>query len=85
LSYSLFRARVPVPATAPTGRYTVEVYLFRHGTMLGSNITPLYVKQIGLERGLYNFAHKDPLWYGLAAVFMAGLIGWGSSMVFRHA
>lgn len=85
LSYSLFRARIPMPATAPAGHYSVEVYLLRNGTMLGANITPLYVKQIGLERGLFNFAHKQPFWYGIFTVLMAGLIGWGSSMVFRQA
>jgi uncharacterized protein (TIGR02186 family) len=85
LSYSLFRARVPVPATVPTGQYTVEVYLFRDGTVISAQSTPLFVDQIGLERRLYNYAHKQPFWYGLAAVFMAMSIGWASSMVFRQA
>jgi uncharacterized protein (TIGR02186 family) len=85
LSSTLFRARVPVPATVPTGKYTVEVYLFRDGTVLGAQSTPLFVDQIGLERRLYHFAHDEPFWYGLAAVFMAGAIGWLSSMIFRRA
>jgi uncharacterized protein (TIGR02186 family) len=85
LSYSLFRARVPVPATVPTGQYTVEVYLFRDGTVISAQSTPLFIDQIGLERRLYNYAHKQPFWYGLAAVFMAMSIGWASSMVFRQA
>jgi uncharacterized protein (TIGR02186 family) len=85
LSYSLFRARVPVPATVPKGQYTVDVYLFRDGTVLSAQSTPLYIDQIGLERRLYNYAHRQPVWYGFAAVFMAALLGWLSSLLFRQA
>jgi uncharacterized protein (TIGR02186 family) len=85
LSYSLFRAHVPVPATVPTGQYTVEVYLFRNGMVLSAQSTPLFVDQVGLERRLYNYSHRQPFWYGLAAVFMAMVLGWASSMVFRQA
>jgi uncharacterized protein (TIGR02186 family) len=84
LSATLFRARVPVPATVPTGKYTVQVYLFRNGAVLGAQSTPLFVDQIGLERRLYHYAHDQPFWYGLAAVFMAGALGWLSSMLFRR-
>jgi uncharacterized protein (TIGR02186 family) len=85
LSYSLFRAHVPVPAAVPTGQYTVEVYLFRNGMVMSAQSTPLFVDQVGLERRLYNYSHRQPFWYGLAAVFMAMALGWASSMVFRQA
>jgi uncharacterized protein (TIGR02186 family) len=84
LSYSLFRVRVPVPATAARGEYTAEVYLFRDGTVASAQTTPLFVEQVGLERRLFNLAHQWPLEYGLAAVAMAMLLGWGSSLLFRR-
>ena len=84
LSYSLFRVRVPVPATVPRGEYTAEVYLFRDGSVISAQTTPLYVDQAGLERKVFSFAHGEPLLYGLAAVLMALLLGWLASVVFRQ-
>ncbi|MBI3675856.1 MAG: TIGR02186 family protein [Proteobacteria bacterium] len=84
LSYSLFRVRVPVPAGVPRGQYTAEVYLFSDGTVVSAQSTPLFVDQIGIERRIYNFAHEWPFAYGLAAVFMAMVLGWLSSLIFRE-
>lgn len=84
LSYSLFRVRVPVPANVPRGQYTAEVYLFRNGTVMSAQSTPLFVDQIGLERRLFNFAHNWPLFYGLATALMAMLLGWASSFIARQ-
>jgi uncharacterized protein (TIGR02186 family) len=83
LSATLFRVRVPVPATVPVGQYTVDVYLFRNGVAKEQS-TPLFVDQTGIERRLFNLAHNWPLAYGLSAVVMAVLLGWISSLVFRQ-
>jgi uncharacterized protein (TIGR02186 family) len=84
LSPTLFRARVPVPADVPRGQYNVQVYLFRNGTVVSAQSTPLYVDQTGLERRLFNFAHQSPWAYGLSVVFMAAALGWISSAIFRR-
>jgi len=84
LGYSLFRVHVPVPAGAPRGQYTAEVYLFKDGVVMAAQSTPLFVDQIGLERRLFNFAHNDAFAYGLATVIMAMLLGWLSSLIFRR-
>ncbi|MEI9994864.1 MAG: TIGR02186 family protein [Rhizomicrobium sp.] len=84
LSPTLFRARVPVPATVPRGQYNAEVYLFRDGNVISAQSTPLFIDQTGLERRLYNFAHNEPLSYGVATVLMAMVLGWLSSVVFRR-
>jgi len=84
LSGTLFRARVPVPSSAPRGRYIVEVYLIRDGQVISVQPTPLTIDQTGLERRLYDFAHLDPLAYGLSTVLMAVLLGWLSSLAFRR-
>jgi uncharacterized protein (TIGR02186 family) len=84
LGYSLFRVHVPIPASAPRGEYTVQVYLFRDGAVASAQTTPLFVDQIGLERRLYSFAHEWPFYYGLATAAMAMLLGWGSSFLFRR-
>jgi uncharacterized protein (TIGR02186 family) len=84
LSESLFRTRVPVPAGVTRGQYNVEVYLFRDGEVVSAQSTPLFVDASGLERRLFNMAHDAPLSYGLACVFMAMLLGWVSSVLFRR-
>ena len=84
LSESLFRTRVPVPAGVTRGQYNVEVYLFRDGEVVSAQSTPLFVDASGLERRLFNLAHNAPLSYGLACVFMAMLLGWVSSVLFRR-
>lgn len=84
LSDTLFRTRVPVPAGATRGQYNVEVYLFRKGTVVSAQSTPLFVDQIGLERRLFNLAHNAPLSYGLLSVAMGMILGWISSVLFRR-
>ena len=84
LSETLFRAHVPVPAGVTRGQYNVEVYLFRNGEVESAQSTPLFIDQTGLERRLYNFARNQPFSYGLAAVVMAVIMGWISSLLFRR-
>jgi uncharacterized protein (TIGR02186 family) len=84
LSDTLFRAHVPLPASVTRGQYNIEVFLLRGGEIIGAQSTPLFIDQIGLERRLYNFARQSPLFYGLAAVLMALIMGWLSSILFRR-
>jgi hypothetical protein len=66
------------------GQYEVEVYLIRGGNVESAQSTPLFIDQTGLERRLYNWAHDQPFGYGLAAVIMALIMGWISSVIFRR-
>ena len=84
LSDTLFRAHIPVPAGVSVGQYDVEVYLLRDGNVESAQSTPLFIDQTGLERRLYNWAHDQPFGYGLAAVMMALIMGWLSSVIFRR-
>jgi uncharacterized protein (TIGR02186 family) len=84
LSDTLFRAHVPVPAGVSVGQYDVEVFLIRDGNIESAQSTPLFIDQTGLERRLFNWAHNQPFGYGLAAVVMALIMGWISSLIFRR-
>jgi uncharacterized protein (TIGR02186 family) len=84
LGNSLFRVRVPVPASVPRGQYEADVYLFRDGAMISTQASPLFIEQAGMERDIFNFAHDWPLAYGVSAVVMSLLLGWLSSVVFRQ-
>ncbi|MCW5725134.1 MAG: TIGR02186 family protein [Maricaulaceae bacterium] len=82
LEGGLFRALVKLPAATPVGVYTVEVYLFRGGAPAAARSTALTVRKAGLEQAIYEWAHQRPRLYGLAAVIMALLAGWGAAAVF---
>ncbi len=81
----LFRTTVTFPATVPTGRYTVEVYLFRAGRLIGATTKPLTVRKAGIEAEIFDFAHQHAAWYGIIAIVIALMAGWGAGMVFRKA
>ena len=48
-----------------------------------SNLT-LTVEKVGLERDIYEFAHRRPWSYGVLCVLLAAFTGWGASRVFRR-
>ena len=76
---SLFRATVALPANVPTGRYRVEVYLFRDGGLASKTKGSLEVNKAGMEAMIYNVAFRAPFLYGLlgiAIAVLAGLMGW---------
>lgn len=81
---ALFRTEIPVPATVPVGDYQARVFLFQGGRLLHTEMVPLSVDKIGLERWLFTFAQSLPFLYGIAAVLIAALAGWIASLVFRR-
>ena len=83
LSQTLFRARIPVPATVPSGEYNAEVYLFNAGTLLTLQSSPVFVDKTGLERRIYDFAYTASLSYGVFAVAISCFLGWLSYALFR--
>ena len=84
LSGTLFRARVPLPASAPRGDYIAEVYLLRGGQIIDARSSKLSIAQTGMERRVFDFSRDDPFAYGLSTVLMAMLLGWLSSLAFRR-
>jgi uncharacterized protein (TIGR02186 family) len=83
LSQTLFRTRIPVPATDPPGEYHAEVYLFRAGTLLTLQSSPVFVDKTGLERRIYEFAYSASLAYGFVAVFFSCAFGLLGFVLFR--
>jgi len=85
LGQRLFRADFRFPATVPTGRFTVNVYLVRNGHVVSATTTPLLVEKTGLSAEVYDFAQNRGFSYGLIAVAFAGLAGWAASRLFQRA
>lgn len=80
----LFRGELELPASVPVGEYQAEVFLFRDGNLIASQTSPLSVDKIGVERAVYDFAHQQPVIYGLAAILLALSAGWLASVAFRR-
>lgn len=80
----LFRAELELPAVAPTGQYFAEVWLFQDGEPVSVSNLTLTVEKVGIERTVYEFAHRRPWSYGVLTVLLAALMGWGASRLFRR-
>tara|TARA_R110002072_G_scaffold26340_4_gene87313 strand:+ start:426 stop:1229 length:804 start_codon:yes stop_codon:yes gene_type:complete len=84
LDGGLFRANIALPPRTPVGDYTADVYLFRDGRPVASRSASLDVRKAGLERLIYNFAYENSILYGLTAVALALLFGWGAAAIFNR-
>lgn len=84
LSPTLFRANVPLPATAPVGPYDIEVALFAGGVVLARERLPFDLVKTGFEQRLANFSRDWSLAYGLGVGATALLFGWFASVIFRR-
>lgn len=82
---TLFRTRVAFPANVTPGTYDVQVFQLEGGRVTQAQASELDISKVGLEAGLYDFAHRLPALYALATIALAGLAGWGASVLFRRA
>jgi uncharacterized protein (TIGR02186 family) len=80
----LFRAEVRLPAVAPTGQYFAEVWLFQDGEPVSVSNLTLTVEKVGIERDIFEFAHRRPWSYGMLCVLLAAFTGWAASRVFKR-
>jgi uncharacterized protein (TIGR02186 family) len=79
----LFRANVRLPANLTEGAYTTRMYLVREGEVVHQFRTAIFVRKEGLERWLSQLAYDQPLIYGLLALAIALVAGWGASEATR--
>lgn len=79
----LFRANVRLPANLTEGAYTTRMYLVRDGGVVSQFRTAIFVRKDGLERWIYQLAYDHPFLYGLLALAIALIAGWGASALFR--
>jgi len=79
----LFRTTIRFPANVPVGTYSILVYVVRDGQIVGSQTHPLVINKTGVEAEVFDFAHRHSAFYGLIAVALAALAGWGAGLIFR--
>lgn len=81
---SLFKARLDLPDTLPSGDYTAEVYLFARGKLIGFQTIPLKSYKTGLDARIAIAAQNSGLSYGLVAILMALFGGWLGHRLFHR-
>ena len=79
----LFRANVRLPANLTEGAYTTRMYLVQNGAVVSQFRTAIFVRKEGFERWLHQMAYDQPFLYGLMALAVALVAGWGASALFR--
>ncbi len=81
----LYRARINIPARVPVGEYTAETFLIRDGRVLAAAVREIRIEKLGFERFVAMAADRWSLAYGLVAVAVSLLLGWGASAAFRRS
>jgi uncharacterized protein (TIGR02186 family) len=84
LSSSIFRATVPVPATAPVGPYRVEISLLSSGVELTRSETAFEVSKVGFEQAMVQQARDHGWFYGLFTAAIALAFGYMATIIFRR-
>ena len=79
----LYRGRIAIPARVPVGNYTAETFLIKDGRVIAGAQREIRIGKTGFERDVAAAADRWSFTYGLAAVAMSLLLGWGGSLVFR--
>ncbi len=80
----LYRARLTIPARVPVGRYTAETFLIRNGRIIAAATRDIDIRKSGFERFVATAAVKWPFVYGLVAVALSVVFGWGAGAIFRR-
>lgn len=80
----LYRARVTIPARVPVGRFTAETFLIRDGRVLAVATREIDIRKSGFERFVARSAERQSLLYGLVAVALSVVFGWGAGVVARR-
>ena len=80
----LYRARIGIPARVPVGRYSAETFLIQDGRVLAAAVRDVDIDKSGFERFVAAAATTHSFFYGLAAVGISLLFGWGASVLFNR-
>jgi uncharacterized protein (TIGR02186 family) len=78
----LYQARIAVPSSVVTGRYTAETFAITRGRVIASAVAEVEVRKTGFERLVAERAEDSSLLYGLFAVVLSVFMGWLAGRVF---
>lgn len=79
---TLFRTDIQMPPDLTEGEYTARILLTRGGEVIADHDSIIEVQKVGLERFLFNLSREQPMVYGILALVIAMVAGWGASAIF---
>lgn len=80
----LYSARIAIPARVPVGEYTAETFLIQDGRVVSGEVREIRIGKSGFERFVATAAQRHGFVYGLFAVAISLLLGWGAGIAFRR-
>ena len=80
---ALFRSFLELPSNVITGQFEVKILHYRNSKLVSQQINSINVSKSGISAEIYDIAQNYSTLYGIFAVFLAILVGWGSNLVFR--
>jgi uncharacterized protein (TIGR02186 family) len=78
----LYQARISLPSSVPTGRYTAETFAITQGRVVATAISEVQVRKLGFEGAIADFADDYAFFYGLLAVALSVGMGWMAGRLF---
>ncbi len=78
----LYQARIALPSSVETGRYTAETFAVSRGRVVASAISAIEVRKLGFEGAIAQFAENYSFLYGLMAVAISVFMGWVAGRLF---
>lgn len=78
----LYQARIALPSSVVTGRYTAETFAITRGRVVASALSTVEVRKLGFEGAVAEFAQTWSFIYGLLTIGVAVVMGWLAGRVF---
>ena len=80
---SLFRSYLELPSNVITGQFEVKILHYRNSELVSQQINSINVSKSGISAEIYDIAQNYSTLYGIFAVLLAVLVGWGTNLIFR--
>ena len=80
---SLFRSYLSLPSNVTIGKFEVKILHYRNSKLISKETNTINVSKSGISAEIYNIAQNFSTLYGIFAVLLAVLIGWGTNLIFR--
>lgn len=66
---------IMLPGDTQVGKYNIETLLIKSGKVVGHDVSHFEVRQIGIERWVWNAAHNDSWLFGIVCTLAAMVLG----------
>ena len=80
----LYQARIDLPSTVTTGRYTAETFAVSKGRVVASATARIEVVKAGLEGQVVAASQRWSFFYGLGAIALSLGMGWMAGRMFAR-